>query len=220
VERLVLSMSPFFSHNLNKEKEMLKNDVTILYEPTKLVRMARKVPKTLVLKDPDSKDEYFIEPIIEGEDLATAKIFYELPLKFARRILSDPRYKLVSPERMVIQVRNPKSFSNDSVIIKACGIKRTEGAALDDAGVEALHLKRANLEVEEAQAAKEGRVPEHMKPVVKAAEKKFKKDEEQAQIDLQKKLKEDEAKAAKQIDINKLPENGPVPPPEPEKTTF
>jgi len=146
----------------------LSHDTTIIYDMLSMVRISQRLPKALVIKDDNvTRDEYFIEPIIEGEDMETAKIFYTMPRKFARRILgTDSRYRLCIPAKLMVQVKNAKKFSNVGVIMKACGIVPQKGEALSDEGLENAMEKRSMLEMEEEETLYNGEVPKHMKDIV------------------------------------------------------
>lgn len=145
----------------------LANDTTIIYDMLSMVRISGRLPKPLVILDNNAtRDEYFIEPIIEGEDMETANIFYNLPRKFARQILGrDGRYRLCFPEKLMVQKKSSKKFSNVGVILKSCGIM-PKGKALSDEKLEDLMEKRADIEMDEEEKLSNGEVPEHMKNLV------------------------------------------------------
>lgn len=153
---------------------MMKNDVVLLHTPTKMVRASGRLPKTLQFKDVEGDGSmYFIEPEIEGDDMKTAKIFYTLPMKFARECLSDQeKWSLVSPPRMIIKVSNRGTYDSSTKIVHAIKVDRS-GKTLDEMAVQELAVKREGFKIDEIEAASKGKIAEHMKeftvaPVVEA----------------------------------------------------
>jgi len=148
----------------------LENDVVIKHEPYKMVRDSGRVPKTLHFVD-DNGEEYWIEPIITLPDHKTAKIFYKLPIKFAREMLVDQRNKLCVPERMVISVKVGTELR--SKIIEACG-DMPPAKHLIGTEIEELRVKRAKIEDEELKAFSKGEVPKHLQLASKKVEEQNK----------------------------------------------
>lgn len=140
----------------------LKKDSIIMYEPYELVRKSGRVPKTLRQVDTDGdKQVHFFEPMIDGDDMLTAKIFYEMPTKFARKFLADSRFHLCYPDRMVVQLHNKKKYDTDSKVIVKCGKLPPAGCNSDV--LHELEEKRVKIESSEITALNTGKTPEHMK---------------------------------------------------------
>lgn len=210
---------------------MLKNDAVIKFEPYKMVRLSGRVPKMLKLVDNDSnKSEYFIEPIVEGTDMLTAKIFYYLPTKFARQLLgNDVRYQLCHPERMVVEKYDGKRFGKRAIVVKACGDKPTKEDAANDEGMEDLYIKRAEKEAEEVEALGNREVPKHMAKAAAIISKQSKEVSDNIEDRLDTRLtKQNQAERKQKNDFKGLPRTGKMDKvtnvatiaPKPEKTTL
>ncbi len=181
---------------------MLKNDAVLLFEPYEMVRKSGRLPKMLEFKD-EKGEEYYLEPIIEGTDMEKAKIFYEMPTKFARMLLSmDRRFKLCKPLKMVVMLPDRKRYTKVSKIVKACGKMPNQEKVISEDEIEELRIKRADKEIAEEEASQEGKAPEHMKEYAEGVEFNAKKEEMvTAQAIADKKKKQSKQKRSKSYKV-------------------
>jgi len=99
----------------------------LLYVPYKAVSDSNILPKSLLYIDPISKKKTVCAPHIIGNN-----IFYGVPEEYATVLLTDARFKLVSPKSTVIMAMNKETLGIEARNIQAVKVPEIPEALLMD----------------------------------------------------------------------------------------
>lgn len=99
----------------------------LLYVPYKAVKESGMLPKNLLFIDPVSKKKTISAPHIVGDN-----IFYGVCEEYANALLTDKRFKLVSPKSTVIMAMNKVTMGIEAIDVKAVKVPEIPEELLTD----------------------------------------------------------------------------------------